>query len=96
MDVSVGVPVHPAKEKPPINVVGDVGGRIAIMVVSSHVCAMIISVTCLQFIVHTQDTVDIVHAVVLFQNHLFNKIPLHTFNKISVLSYHYLPTLNKS
>lgn len=33
MDVSVGVPVHPAKEKPPINVVGDVGGRIAIMVV---------------------------------------------------------------
>lgn len=34
MDVSVGVPVHPAKEKPPINVVGDVGGRIAIMVVS--------------------------------------------------------------
>lgn len=34
MDVSVGVPIHPAKEKPPINVVGDVGGRIAIMVVS--------------------------------------------------------------
>lgn len=34
MDVSVGVPCHPAKEKPPINVVGDVGGRIAIMVVS--------------------------------------------------------------
>lgn len=35
MDVSVGVgvPIHPAKEKPPINVVGDVGGRIAIMVV---------------------------------------------------------------
>ncbi|RZF37882.1 hypothetical protein LSTR_LSTR009982 [Laodelphax striatellus] len=32
MDVSVGVPQHPAKEKPPINVVGDVGGRIAIMV----------------------------------------------------------------
>ncbi|KAJ1526770.1 hypothetical protein ONE63_008345 [Megalurothrips usitatus] len=32
MDVSNGVPVHPAKEKPPINVVGDVGGRIAIMV----------------------------------------------------------------
>lgn len=37
MDVSNGVPVHPAKEKPPINVVGDVGGRIAIMVVS-HFC----------------------------------------------------------
>lgn len=36
MDVSVGVPVHPAKEKPPINVVGDVGGRIAIMVVGCH------------------------------------------------------------
>lgn len=35
MDVSVGVPIHPAKEKPPINVVGDVGGRIAIMVVST-------------------------------------------------------------
>uniref|UniRef100_A0AAG5DWW8 Ribose-phosphate pyrophosphokinase N-terminal domain-containing protein n=2 Tax=Anopheles TaxID=44482 RepID=A0AAG5DWW8_ANOAO len=32
MDVSGGVPIHPAKEKPPINVVGDVGGRIAIMV----------------------------------------------------------------
>nr|CAD7260380.1 unnamed protein product [Timema shepardi] len=32
MDVDVGVPAHPAKEKPPINVVGDVGGRIAIMV----------------------------------------------------------------
>ncbi|XP_012266426.1 phosphoribosyl pyrophosphate synthase-associated protein 2 isoform X1 [Athalia rosae] len=32
MEVGVGVPVHPAKEKPPINVVGDVGGRIAIMV----------------------------------------------------------------
>ncbi|XP_041978341.1 phosphoribosyl pyrophosphate synthase-associated protein 2 isoform X2 [Aricia agestis] len=32
MDVPGGVPVHPAKEKPPINVVGDVGGRIAIMV----------------------------------------------------------------
>nr|CAD7258764.1 unnamed protein product [Timema shepardi] len=32
MDVGVGVPAHPAKEKPPINVVGDVGGRIAIMV----------------------------------------------------------------
>lgn len=40
MDVSVGVPVHPAKEKPPINVVGDVGGRIAIMVVSSRVLFM--------------------------------------------------------
>lgn len=35
MGVGVGVPQHPAKEKPPINVVGDVGGRIAIMVVSS-------------------------------------------------------------
>ena len=34
MGVGVGVPQHPAKEKPPINVVGDVGGRIAIMVVS--------------------------------------------------------------
>lgn len=33
MDAGVGVPAHPAKEKPPINVVGDVGGRIAIMVV---------------------------------------------------------------
>lgn len=33
MDVAVGVPVHYAKEKPPINVVGDVSGRIAIMVV---------------------------------------------------------------
>ncbi|XP_046663307.1 phosphoribosyl pyrophosphate synthase-associated protein 2 [Homalodisca vitripennis] len=32
MDMGVGVPQHPAKEKPPINVVGDVGGRIAIMV----------------------------------------------------------------
>jgi len=31
MDIG-GVPQHPAKEKPPINVVGDVGGRIAIMV----------------------------------------------------------------
>lgn len=31
-DVSGGFPAHPAKEKPPINVVGDVGGRIAIMV----------------------------------------------------------------
>lgn len=37
MDVSVGVPQHPAKEKPPINVVGDVGGRIAIMVVSDKI-----------------------------------------------------------
>lgn len=36
MEVGVGVPVHPAKEKPPINVVGDVGGRIAIMVVSAR------------------------------------------------------------
>lgn len=33
MEVGVGVPSHPAKEKPPINVVGDVNGRIAIMVV---------------------------------------------------------------
>lgn len=33
MDAGVGVPVHIAKEKPPINVVGDVGGRIAIIVV---------------------------------------------------------------
>ncbi|XP_044758698.1 phosphoribosyl pyrophosphate synthase-associated protein 2 [Coccinella septempunctata] len=32
MDAGVGVPIHIAKEKPPINVVGDVGGRIAIMV----------------------------------------------------------------
>lgn len=32
MDAGVGVPAHPAKEKPPINIVGDVGGRIAIMV----------------------------------------------------------------
>lgn len=31
-DVSGGFPAHAAKEKPPINVVGDVGGRIAIMV----------------------------------------------------------------
>ena len=34
MDVGVGVPTPPAKEKPPLTVVGDVGGRIAIMVVS--------------------------------------------------------------
>lgn len=32
MEVGVGVPSHPAKEKPPINVVGDVTGHIAIMV----------------------------------------------------------------
>lgn len=32
MDVPDSVPIHPAKEKPPMNVVGDVGGRIAIMV----------------------------------------------------------------
>lgn len=38
MDVGVGVPQHPAKEKPPINVVGDVGGRIAIMVVCIYKC----------------------------------------------------------
>ena len=36
MNVTVGVPIHPAKEKPPINIVGDVGGRIAIMVVSIY------------------------------------------------------------
>lgn len=35
MDVGDGVPALAAKEKPPINVVGDVGGRIAIMVVSN-------------------------------------------------------------
>ena len=35
MDAAGGMPVLTAKEKPPINVVGDVGGRIAIMVVSS-------------------------------------------------------------
>jgi hypothetical protein len=35
MEMDVGVPQHPAKEKPPISVVGDVGGRVAIMVVSS-------------------------------------------------------------
>lgn len=42
MDVSVGVgvPYHPAKEKPPINVVGDVGGRIAIMVVCTLIDAL--------------------------------------------------------
>ena len=35
MSVGVtGVPMQAAKEKPPISVVGDVGGRIAIMVVS--------------------------------------------------------------
>ena len=33
MDVGTGVPTPPAKEKPPLTVVGDVGGRIAIMVV---------------------------------------------------------------
>lgn len=35
--MDIGMPVVPSnlrKEKPPINVVGDVGGRIAIMVVS--------------------------------------------------------------
>lgn len=32
MDAARGMPVMTAKEKPPINVVGDVGGRIAIMV----------------------------------------------------------------
>lgn len=32
MDAAAGMPVMTAKEKPPINVVGDVGGRIAIMV----------------------------------------------------------------
>ena len=32
MDAGVGMPMLTAKEKPPINVVGDVGGRIAIMV----------------------------------------------------------------
>jgi len=36
MEVGVGMPLHPAKEKPPISVVGDVGGRIAIMVVSDE------------------------------------------------------------
>lgn len=39
MDAGVGVPAHPAKEKPPINVVGDVGGRIAIMVVRIFFCS---------------------------------------------------------
>ena len=34
MEVGGGVPALYPKEKPPINVVGDVGGRIAIMVVS--------------------------------------------------------------
>ena len=34
MDIGGGVPTLQPKEKPPINVVGDVGGRIAIMVVS--------------------------------------------------------------
>lgn len=33
MDAAGGMPAMTAKEKPPINVVGDVGGRIAIMVV---------------------------------------------------------------
>ena len=60
MDVSVGVPVHPAKEKPPINVVGDVGGRIAIMVVSSHVflvqCLSLSSFCGLLFIQRTSET----------------------------------------
>lgn len=32
--MSVGVPEHPQKVKPPLNLVGDVNGRIAIMVVS--------------------------------------------------------------
>ena len=36
ISVSVGVPDHPPKVKPPINVVGDVGGRIAIMVVNIY------------------------------------------------------------
>lgn len=31
--VSVGVPEHPVKVKPPLTIVGDVNGRIAIMVV---------------------------------------------------------------
>lgn len=35
MEMGGGVPQHPAKEKPPINIVGDVSGRIAIMVVCS-------------------------------------------------------------
>lgn len=34
MDVGVGIPQHSVKEKPPIYVVGDVGNRIAIIVVS--------------------------------------------------------------
>jgi phosphoribosylpyrophosphate synthetase len=54
MDVSVGVPVHPAKEKPPINVVGDVGGRIAIMVVSLHILflrCLSLSPVCSSFII---------------------------------------------
>lgn len=34
MDVEVGIPQHPVKEKPSIYVVGDVGNRIAIIVVS--------------------------------------------------------------
>lgn len=46
MDVSVGVPVHPAKEKPPINVVGDVGGRIAIMVVCTIILNKLILIQC--------------------------------------------------
>ncbi|KAJ8983647.1 hypothetical protein NQ317_019566 [Molorchus minor] len=32
MEAGNGVPAHPAKEKPPMNVVGEVGGKIAIMV----------------------------------------------------------------
>lgn len=34
--VSVGVPEHPVKVKPPLTIVGDVNGRIAIMVVSMN------------------------------------------------------------
>lgn len=61
MDAGVGVPAHPAKEKPPINVVGDVGGRIAIMVV----CIIIYlnHIFCKQFLLQ-DDLIDDVQSFV--------------------------------
>ena len=42
MDAAGGMPMLAAKEKPPINVVGDVGGRIAIMVVRMQILGFVL------------------------------------------------------
>lgn len=63
--VSVGVPEHPVKVKPPLTIVGDVNGRIAIMVVCVTIYIRVKNIVSWFLLLYLQDDlIDDVQAFV--------------------------------